>query len=183
MKPDFDVVGVPADEQLKRLATLVQGQIDSEGAVEELTAQLKLATDKLSEFSTDLIPSLMDEIGIESFVLASGDKVSVIRGYAASISEAHHEAALSWLRESGNGSLIKNEVTASFGRGEETRAEELTGLLAKEGVPFKRKEGVHSQTLKAFVKEQMEKGTSIPMDLLGVYPYSTTKIKRSKEAR
>jgi hypothetical protein len=39
------------------------------------------------------------------------------------------------------------------------------------------KEGVHAQTLKAFIKEQMAKGVDVPLELFGAYPYSKAVIK------
>jgi hypothetical protein len=42
--------------------------------------------------------------------------------------------------------------------------------------------GVHAQTLKAFVREMMESGATIPLDLFGVHMGRKAVIKRAKEA-
>ena len=45
---------------------------------------------------------------------------------------------------------------------------------------FKLKEAVHPQTLKAFVREQVETGKELPFDLFGVYIANKTKITNNK---
>ena len=37
-------------------------------------------------------------------------------------------------------------------------------------------QGVHAQTLKAFLKEQLSKGANIPLELFGARPVWTAKI-------
>ena len=85
--------------------------------------------------------------------------------------------AYAWLRESGFGDLIKNTVAIDFGRGEDDNAEALKEYCQEHGMTYSDKEGVHAQTLKAFIKEQMAKGVDVPLELFGAYPYSKAVIK------
>ena len=47
------------------------------------------------------------------------------------------------------------------------------------GQSYTTKESVHHATLKSFAREQMEKGTDIPVTLFGLYSGFTTKISKS----
>ena len=40
---------------------------------------------------------------------------------------------------------------------------------------------IEPQTLKSFVKEEINKGNSVPMELFGVYVHNETKIKTTYE--
>jgi hypothetical protein len=54
---------------------------------------------------------------------------------------------------------------------------DLTAKLSDMGYMAVRAESVHPQTLKSFVKEQIEKGSPVPVDTFGVFiqPKVTTK--------
>ena len=142
---------------------------------------MKIARKNLERVQVELIPELMKEIGLESFTLATGEKVEAKAKITASIKVADREKAHAWLRDNGFGSLIKNEVTASFGKGEEDVARGLVDELTGREFVVDRKEAVHAQTLGAFVREQLEKGSKIPMDLLGVFDVTKAKITRKRK--
>ena len=88
------------------------------------------------------------------------------------------ESAYKWLRDNGYGDLIKNEIAVPFGRGEDERANDLLKTLVNNGYEPNQKTVVHPQTLKAFVKEQLESGKELPLDLLGAYAGQKTVIKK-----
>ena len=46
--------------------------------------------------------------------------------------------------------------------------------------PRKKKTHIHSMTLKAFVKERVEKGLPIDLDMFGAYVARTADVKRKK---
>jgi len=73
---------------------------------------------------------------------------------------------------------VKNAITTSFGREEDEKANRLANQLADMGYAVSKKVWVEPMTLKAFVKEQIERGEELPQDLLGVFVGERTKIKR-----
>lgn len=181
-KPDMDFEGDASkisvsDDDLKRLATVAADQVALEKELSELETRAKETTKKLDEIRGDVLPSLMTELGMESFVLADGTKVTVKKSIHTSITATNKEAAHKWLRDHGHGSLIKNQVTASFGRGEEEKAVTLVTRLLSEGIVSERKEAVHYQTLGAFVREQLSEGKEIPVDLFGIYESKQSKVE------
>jgi len=168
---------IPVDEtKLKRLSDLAKIQLSQQAMVQELTDKLEAAKKELQKTSMDDIPSLMDEIGMSSFKLDSGESVEVVTKITASISKKNQSEAFQWLRDNGHESLIKNDVTINFGKGEEKKATKFVADLEKKKLTYKQKVSVHTQTLGAFVREQLEEGNDIPMDLLGVFEIKQTKI-------
>ena len=180
---DKDATAGPSDEQLGRLSAIAAVMMGQEDVVEELSAKLRDAQAALRKTSGETIPELMAEVGMEEFKLDTGQKVKVGTKITASIKVERRPEAHAWLRENGHGSIIKNVVAASFGVGEEDRAEALLAELEAGGHVVERKEGVHAQTLGAFVREQIRENANIPYDLLGVFEANFTKITRPKGER
>jgi len=168
---------IPVDEtKLKRLSELAKTQLAQQAEVQRLADQLERANKELQKTSMEDIPSLMDEIGMSSFKLDSGESVEVVSKITANISKKNQAEAFQWLRDNGHDSLIKNDVTVNFGKGEEKKATKFVTDLEKKKFTYKQKVSVHAQTLGAFVREQMEEGNDIPMDLFGVFTIRQTKI-------
>lgn len=167
------------EERLSKLAELCREQLELEAKVEELEAVKKEISDKLKEVSTRKIPDLMKGCGIDKVTLSNGASVEVQPFYSASIPKNRINEAHGWLEENGFGSLIKNEITCPFPKDSEEQQEELRQVLEERGFSFSQKRAVHTQTLKAFVKERIENAEPIDTELFGVFQGSVTKIKTS----
>lgn len=165
-----------SDDQLQSIADLAKIQIQKESQIEELELKLADLKEELKKVSEVLIPEAMMAVGMSDFTLKDGTYVGVSKYYSASIPKDKTNEAFAWLRTNQFGEIIKREIKSKFGKGEDERATELAMTLARMKINFEDKESVHPQTLKAFVKEQIESGTSIPMDLLGVYIGNRSKI-------
>ena len=153
----------------------------------ELQSQLKekeesisLLKHKIRDMEERIIPEMMQQAGVSLLKLKDGSTVEVKPFYAAKIPESRVEEAFSWLREKGFEDLIKNTVTASFGRGQDNQVSELIGVCEKFGFNYNKKEKVEPMTLKAFVREQVETGKELPFDLFVVYIANKTKITTNK---
>ncbi len=120
----------------------------------------------------------MSSVGLSSFVLKDGTKLKIETFYRGSIPKAREGEAFQWLYENGHEDLIKNEVKCAFGKGEDEKAEQLMRTLTDSHFNYESKKAVHPSTLKAFVREQLENGKSLPLDLLGVYVGQRSKIGR-----
>jgi len=142
---------------------------------EESVSKLKEKANTLSEFE---IPKMMEEMHITKLKLKDGESVEIKKIYGASIPPQHQEAAFTWLRENGLGDIIKNDITVTFGRGEDNKASEYANLAQGQGYEPVQKIGVHPQTLKAIVRERLEAGREMPSDLFKTYAGNRTKITR-----
>jgi hypothetical protein len=152
----------------------VQKQISN---AEEQVKKLKEAETLLSE---QTIPNLMQQAGIRELKLEDGSAVSIKPSYYASIKTEHTQAAFQWLRENGFSDLIKNKVTLSFGSNEDEEALNVLNQFQQKGYNVEQAQKVESMTLKTFVKEQIQEGKSVPVDLFGVYVANKTKITKKE---
>ena len=127
--------------------------------------------------SENEIPNLMQQSGISSLKLTDGSSVEVKPFYAAKIPVSKTDEAFDWLSFNGFGDLIKNQVSLTFGKSEDNVANSLVEDLKSKGHNVSQKKKVEPMTLKAFVREQIQSGQKLPMDLFGVYVSNKTTIK------
>ena len=142
---------------------------------EKSVSKLKEQAKQLSQFE---IPAMMEEMHITKLKLKDGESVEIKKIYGASIPQEHQEAAFTWLRNNDLGDIIKNDITVTFGRGEDNKASVYADLAKGQGYEPVQKIGVHAQTLKAVVRERLEAGREMPSDLFKTYAGNSTKITR-----
>lgn len=171
-----------SDEDKATIAKLAERQLALANEVAELEEALKEKKKELQRVEEHDLPEAMDRVGMAEFKLTDGTKISVSTFYNASIPEDRKPEAFSWLDKHGHGALIKAEVKAKFSRGEIEVAREFLDYARRfngltDGVALD--QSVHWQTLRAFVKEQVEQGAGLPLDLFGVFIGRKAKVKRS----
>jgi len=195
-------ISAPAEDVLARLAVLGSEQLKLEQHIARGEALLKQLNAELHQLRTKTIPEAMTAAGVAKFGMLDGSEVVIEKQYFASIPSEdaiekaqsnlerqelldRRRAALTALRDSGNGDIIKNQFRQQFGRGEDALAAQLAAILRKRGIEFTQTEGVHPSTLKAFVKEQLEKGrlTTDMQTALGAFVLDVAKIKAKKEKK
>jgi len=167
-------------ENLKSLADQVKSLRDLEDQVKVDEDLLKNKKRDIEKISGEIIPTLLSEMGLSSLKLADGSAVEVKPYYAANISLKNREAAYNWLRDNGLGDIIKNNVTVSFGRNEDNKAAEYANLAKSQGYQPTQKLKVEPMTLKALVRERIEKGVEMPMDIFNVFVGNRTKLTRKQ---
>lgn len=166
----------PSDQGLKKIAGLAELQLALEQQVSEIEDRLKEKKEQLKRVQEFDLPEAMAEVGVASFTMASGCRVNVKPYYSGKIDEENCDVAFGWLRANDFGDLIKHELSVPLAKGQDDIAQELTATLRAMGLGFKDKEGVHPQTLSAFLKEQVEKGTAIPLETFKAYIGRKAKI-------
>lgn len=161
----------------KQLSTLVQELRKVEDEIAEYEAHIKYLKAAKQKLTVENIPALMDQMGVERLDV---DGLTVERKMivSASIPTDRREEAFSWLRENGLDDIIKNDITVSFGKGEDNVAGDVVGLLQERGFDPVTKTQVHPSTLKAFVKERIMDGKPIDLDMFGAFIANTAQIRR-----
>ena len=149
--------------------------------LEQAETALKSAKERVRKLTEEDIPAAMQELGYKKVVLANGAEVTVKAEVYASIPVKHRRDAHEWLDANGFGSLIRATISAQFGRGEKDDADRLLDTLRSSGIDADKKEAVHPQTLKAFLREQLEKGNDVPLHLFGARPVDVAVIKPPKK--
>ena len=165
-------------DNIKALSTEVLKMQALENDIESDEKKLKDKKEKLRQISGETIPTMMSEMSLSELKLKDGSKVLVKPFYGAHIPASKQEAAFNWLRENGLGDIIKNDVTVTFGRGEDNKAMAYATLAKGQGYEPVQKIGVHTQTLKAVVRERTESGQDMPADLFNPFVGNQTKITR-----
>lgn len=172
----IDTSGVEADDlaTLKELGDTLSGLDSQVIQAEEEVSRLKATRKQVAE---ELIPDLMNKVGLRLVQLEDGTKIKVDEFVDARIKDAN--IAFEWLRETNNESIIKNQISVSLGRGDDDKAQEVMQLLRENDVEADLKITVHNQTLKAFCRDALdnpELAESLPREAFGIYQGKRAKI-------
>ena len=155
----------------------LQSLEDEVKIIEENLKKKKEAADKISE---EVIPEIMNDMKLKTLKLTDGSAIEVKEIYGASIPVANKEGAYQWLRDNDLGDLIKNEITVSFGRGEDNKANDYASLAEKNGYQPAQKMKVEPMTLKALFRERSEANLDLPSEHFNLFKGNKTKITRNK---
>ena len=165
----------------------IQSLADQVEKLESLQTRLELQEDnikstkkEIERLSGDIIPTMMSEMGLAELKLQDGSHLKISTSYKAHITEANKEAAFNWLRDNGLGDIIKNEISVSFGRGEDNKAAHYAELAKGQGLDPTQKLKVEPMTLKALVRERIEAGKEMPTEIFNVFVGNKTTIKRKQ---
>ena len=109
-------------------------------------------------------------------------KVSVKKRFRATLpkDDLRRESAYQWLRDQGLGDIIKNNVSVSFGKGEDNKANQLMDLAVANGYTPQQKSDVAWNTLTALYEERVKAGLDMPSDVFSLWIKDETKISRKK---
>ena len=167
-------------ENIKSLASQVKSLKELEDEIKADEESLKNKKKEIERISGEVIPTMLSEMGLSSLKLADGSAVDVKPYYSANISIKNRESAYNWLRQNGLGDIIKNEISVSFGRGEDNKAAEYANLAKGQGFQPTQKLKVEPMTLKALVRERIENNKDMPMDIFNVFVGNRTKLTRKQ---
>ena len=109
-----------------------------------------------------------------------GSEISIKKIFSATIKADKKAEAHQWLRNNGYGDIVKNDITVTFGRGEENKAMAYATLAKGQGYEPSQKESVHPSTLKVVMEEFKNKGNEIPEKLFWTFDGNQTKVKSKK---
>ena len=156
-------------------------QFKSVGA-QILAAEIKLKELKEQEkyISEHVIPDIMEKQNLKTLKLKDGSELSVGKKFYASFRAEKKEEGIQWLRDNGLGDIVKNNITVTFGQGEDNKAVEYAGLAREQGFEPTQDEKVHSASLSVVMKEIKDKGQDIPSDLFSSYEKNSTSVTNKK---
>ena len=151
--------------------------------IAEIENSLTVAKEQLRRVMEQDLPEAMDEVGMTKFVLDDGTTITIKPFYAASIPEERKDEAFEWLKDNNFDGMIKAEVKVAFGKGEFEIAQSFLQFIRgfnEKAIDPEYKENVHWQTLRAWVKEQIEGGKALPLDMFGVFVGRKAELKLPK---
>lgn len=165
------------DNILAQISSTARDILDAQEAVRLAEEALKDAQGRLKALQEDVMPELMSVAGQEELTTIDGLKVSIKELVRGQPSKDNEREAFKWLRESGNGGIIKSEVIADLGKADQEAVQKALETITAAGLKAKAKQGVHWQTLGALVREKLAKGEVVPLDLLGVHMWKQAEVK------
>lgn len=168
-------------ENVKQITLLAEKQMRLEDEIATLVEKADIKQKELRKLSTEDLPLALKQAQVKGIELPNGTYVEVKNFITGNIKDVNREKAHQWLRKNKFGALIKTAFALTFGMGEEKKSAAFVKILAKNKIPFNMKEGVHSQTLQAFIRERLEAGKALPPSI-EVVEVPTCKITRKKEA-
>ncbi len=180
--PDFSQVQLEAAEsELTVIAQLVERLREQQRIVEAAQAQLDEAQAALTKLQLYDIPEAMTAAGLTELKLADKSVLTVKEDLNVSISQDNQRPAYSWLRQHQLGSIIRSQFIVDARGAEDGDAlhKELEELTQAHELPLEAKETIHAATLKATVKELLEKGTVLP-PCFTVHQFKKAGIKEPK---
>ena len=167
-------------ENIQSLADQVEKLNELQKRIELQEDNLKNSKKQFDYLSAEVIPTMMAEMGLSHLKLMDGSSVDVKPNYSASITIANRDAAFQWLRDNNLGDIIKNEISVSFGRNEDNKAADYASLASERGYQPTQKLKVEPMTLKALVRERIENGKEMPVELFNIFVGNKTTIKRKQ---
>jgi hypothetical protein len=198
MRPVIDVMEDAEAQPVgaKDLAQVVaysDEMLTIERELEAMAEQMKAKSQRYAKIQLDLLPDVMLAIGMKKFTLSSGYVVEIgdfVRGTIPTTNQIEQadefdrgilldrrSKALAWLKERGAESLIKNQVIALFGKGQDDDAKKLFARIQGEGFLVKCEEEINFQTLNSYLKEALKAGTVVPTDAFALFSGRKATIK------
>ena len=150
------------DDQLRKVSSLAQYQSELQKQISDQELKVKALKEEFRKVAEDQLPSAMEELNLSKVELTDGSSVKISRFYSAKIPEEKKDGAYGWLRENNLGDIIKHNVTVSFFKTEDEKANQLKTDLEKKGFAPTDKEWIEPMTLKGLAREQEENGTPLP---------------------
>ena len=166
--------------EVTNLADECQKLKDTEDMIKSAEQHLKDLKAKADDIGSRVIPELLAEQGLTSLKLADGSSVSVKKEYRCTLpkDDSKREQCYKWLRDNQLGDIIKNNVSVTFGRGEDDKAKQLLDLAVANGFDPQQKSDVSWNTLTALFRERIESGLDMPSEVFSTWIKDKTKITR-----
>ena len=163
-----------------KLSTEVEKLQSIQNQIENLEAQVKDLKQDEKHFSCVVIPKLMEDMNLSSLKLKDGSELTVKQIYSATLKADKKAEGIHWLRDKGLGDIVKNNITVSFGQGEDNKAVDYASLARSNGYEPIQEEKVHPSTLKVVMKEWKDKGQEVPEELFNTFDGNQTYFKNKK---
>lgn len=175
----------PPSDALARLSELARQQRDLEEEIERKTEELKELSAEHRTLSWETIPKIMSELGLETVKTASGLTIKLKEDLRVSMPRDRADRGCEWLEQNGCADVVKRAFTILFGVGDEAWARKFESDLRrrKRQLVVDRTKQVHASTLKATIRQLLEEGVNVPMELFGAHLQTVSKIELAKSSK
>lgn len=165
------------ESQMGALGDAVNRLIAKQKEIEKAEEELRALKAEERTINQGEIPTMMEALGFDRITLKDGRMLTIKDSVQVAIPASKRPGAYAWMDSHGHGDLIKIALTAKFARGEKDTANEAYDALVDRGVVPIMAESVHAGTLKAWAREELAQGHSLPADLFKVHVVKLTTVK------
>jgi len=169
---------IPTDK-LSELSNLCSLYKDTQQDIEKVEEKLKKKKEELENISRNLIPSILNEVGLSEVRLVTGEKVIVEDKLKASIADKNYMLAYqNMIKAEGGDEQAEKKIDSLFKSKAviENISDEILELLIEHEIPYDMKRDIHYQTLNKYCRERLDHGDVIP-EGISVFQYQETKLK------
>lgn len=182
VSPDMFVPEAASSDKLQMVRDLANDLYLLEKEIDKMEEDVKRKKAEKNDLAQKTIPDLMASLGLSEMASKDGTwKLTIKPFYDAKIDETNEVPCFAWLLENGHGALIKNTVKCDFDREDHEQVDKVMKILEEAGFEFENAMKIHPQTLKAFVKEQIEAGAPFPSETFKVHNGMKAEIKKGKK--
>ncbi len=177
---DLGLISDMVEQQVRLESKADPGKVNTLiGYMRNIKASIQDIEEALKERKRDLffvrqrnIPEYMNSCGLKKVETQNGVTVEVKQGL--SITTKNKEKLHQFVRSHNSGDIIKDTLVIDMDQNQE----EILSLVDKTGNAYERKESIHGMTLKKFIKTCLENGIHIPEEVVNVYEYKYSKIRK-----
>lgn len=168
-------------QKLLSIAQLAKQIEEEEQGMARLLAEMEEAKKRHTKLTTIDLPDVMEACNMETFVTNDGLAVKVEKKTRTSLPAARIEAGCDWLEEHDSGAIVKRVVSIAFNKEDEDKAKMMTEILGNTFPETQQKRSVHPSTLNSHIRQMIEQGMDVDLDLFGVFEQRVAKIGRKKK--
>jgi uncharacterized metal-binding protein len=152
-----------------------------EAEIESILAYCATLKEEAKEIEEVKLPGVLQALGMSDFGLTDGSKVKIDPAFQGSVAikdPEQRKKQIDWLVKNDGQDLVRNEISISFGRGQDAEAKAVCDILNEYHITYEIGESVHSGSLGAFIKEKMANGEDVPLDVLKWRYFFKASIKK-----
>lgn len=143
----------------------------------QLADLLKTKSDELLKFRTTTLPDVLKDLGMAEVTFEDGRTLSVKEFVTVKLPETK-EPSYDWLAAQGFGALVTCNVAAVLDRSDDAKKVlKATKILKDAKFEVETKQALHPSRLKAWAKDQLKQGATLPADLFEIKTGSIAEIK------
>jgi len=165
-------------DTINKIVQLAEEMIEIDRQIEQLKTILKTKEDQFKQISSNELPVLMAQIGLNRFALASGMSIAVKPVLIVNVPKDGIEQVDTWLTSQGHGGMVKTNIDVSLPKASE-KLPDIKQALDNLKIDYSIKKTIHYQTLNAWGREMEGNNIVIPEDIFNVYRNNITVIDRS----
>lgn len=144
-------------------------------AIETVQERLADLKQQQNELRRDTIPVALHELGLRDAALSDGTTVTLTSDVTVRVRDM--EAAVAWLMEKGWADIVSLELVAALNVDDQQTITNLSKEFEKRNIHATPKLRIHPQTLRAWARERIRAGESLPDELFELDAFNWAKIK------